>query len=335
MNEKTIKVPATLHREAAITRGDAGAPESVSISSNTPYLRYDWWSGEEYYEVLDHSPGGMDDTRLRAGLPILFNHDRNQHLARATEFQNDGSKITLPLDGFIWASSQMAKEKKADMESGALPDTSVGYELVGDGKCIGQRDGIPVYQFRWNLLEASAVTIPADTSVGVGRQRSQKTAEEKENSVVIKICIDNLNPQPLIPNMPEEPTSVVTPEPIETRTAASAPPAAVVAPVDADSIRHESEKAERKRTTDILDWSAEISKLRNIDLSESALSHVRDGKSLNDFREHVLRTEFKSKPLQTAGATPDAPSGMKRDAFTSLSPKAQRDFCLSGGKITD
>lgn len=184
MPTKTIKVPRELHRQATIERGQDGKPTKISVSSDAPYKRYDWWNDEEYYEVLDHGPDGIDDERLKAGLPILFNHNRNQHLARAKDYENDGHKLSLDMSKFIWASGQFADEKKKDMESGALPDTSVGYELIGDGVCVGAKDELPIYKFKWRLYEASAVTIPADISVGVGRQRDKTPdAEPREISI--------------------------------------------------------------------------------------------------------------------------------------------------------
>jgi HK97 family phage major capsid protein len=170
--KKTLHIPnGPLFRAATIALEGEGESQKfrMSISSDTPYKRYDWWADEEYYEVLDHGPGGMDDTRLKAGLPILFNHDRNQHLGRATSFSNDGKKCDV--ENIIWSGSEFAQQKKKDAESGALPDTSVGYQIEDEGECIGAKDGIPIYKFRWAPYEGSIVTIPADITVGVGRQR--------------------------------------------------------------------------------------------------------------------------------------------------------------------
>lgn len=189
---KTLKVPQTLFRAATIQSEGEGKDRKfrMSISSDTPYKRYDWWNDEEYYEVLDHSPGGMDETRLKAGLPILFNHQRDAHLARATSYANSGSKCEV--GDFIWSESQLAKEKRADAESGALPDTSVGYQIADEGECIGAKDGLPIYKFKWAPYEGSLVTIPADISVGVGRQRDHKPdGEPKEISIKGEKSVDS------------------------------------------------------------------------------------------------------------------------------------------------
>lgn len=192
---KTINVPkGPLFRAAQVelvrVKRDDGEEEDdfrMSISSDTPYKRYDWWEDEEYYEVLDHAPGGMDDTRLKAGLPLLFNHDRDQHLGRATSFSCDGKKCTV--EGIIWSGSDFAQQKKRDAMSGALPDTSVGYQIDAEGECIGAKDGIPIYKFKWAPYEGSLVTIPADITVGAGRQREHKP-EGEPRKISVK-TIDN------------------------------------------------------------------------------------------------------------------------------------------------
>lgn len=170
MATKTIQIPETLFRSAEINKSADEADFSMSVSSDEPYKRYDWRSEEEYWEVLDHSPGGVSDARLKAGLPILFNHDRNQHLGRATEYVIDGKKCTV--SKLIWSDSEFAQTKKKDAISGALPDTSVGYRIIDDGVCIGEKDGLPIYKFKWEIHEASLVTIPADITVGAGRSAS-------------------------------------------------------------------------------------------------------------------------------------------------------------------
>jgi HK97 family phage major capsid protein len=186
---KTIKIPDNLTREGVVQMDAEKKTVSISISSDTPYERYDWWNDERYYEVLDHSPAGVSDGRLKSGLPMLFNHDREAHLGRASSYSNDGKRITV--SDLAWSESAMAKEKKADMENGVLVDTSVGYRILGDGECVGAKDGIPIYKFKWEPHEFSLVTIPADFSVGVGRARSKPDCEPHE--VRVRGALDKAN----------------------------------------------------------------------------------------------------------------------------------------------
>ena len=191
MKKPKIEKGETLYRAIQLTRAAVdAAPEKntlrMSISSDEPYLRYDFWNDEEYFEILDHAPGGVDESRLKTGLPILFNHDRDKHLGRAPSYQNDGHKISVDAK---FSESDFAQEKLKDAMSGVLPDASIGYLLEDEGVCVGAKEGVPIYKFKWKPFEASLVTIPADTTVGVGRSRqtnfrsnkTMKTETENEN----------------------------------------------------------------------------------------------------------------------------------------------------------
>src|SRR3954465_13198563 len=116
-----IKVPQQVFRTAEFLSTGADTFK-VSISSDTPYLRYDYWNDQEYFEVLDHSPGGYEDGRLKAGLPILFNHNRNNHMGRALEADCDGKRLTV--SNFKRAESGEAPERWRDVDNGSLADTS-------------------------------------------------------------------------------------------------------------------------------------------------------------------------------------------------------------------
>lgn len=296
--KKSIQVPETLYREgrATILRGADGASDSfrMSISSDTPYRRYDWMNDEEYWEVLDHGPGGMDETRLKNGLPILFNHDREKHLGRAQNYECDGHRCAV--SDIKWSESQFAKEKRADAENGSLPDTSIGYTLIDDGTCVGAKDGLPIYKFKFSIHEASLVTIPADTSVGVGRQR---TTEEKPALREISI------------------NSIDTKGKREQKRVAMAKPAAptdsdndadnlddIPAPViDVSRERNEAVQAERKRVSGIQELSDHFKVKglggRKIDATSLAEQCIREGRSVREFQDLCVRTELPEiKPIQ-------------------------------------
>ncbi len=268
---KTIKVPDQLFRSAAVEMSGEGETKAfaMSISSDTPYKRYDWYNDEEYYEVLDHGPGGMDDTRLKAGLPILFNHGRDEHLARAVSHINDGHKCTV--SGLIWSVSDFAQTKKRDTESGALPDTSVGYQITDEGECIGAKDGLPIYKFKWAPYEASLVTIPADITVGAGRG---KQPEGKFRELQVR-TLDNSTPQ----SQNRKHTAMADkPNTTESETV-----------VDAVKERGEALTAERKRVKQINDYVTAFKidgmKVKVADLGRQA---IESGKEFTDFQQSVL-----------------------------------------------
>jgi HK97 family phage major capsid protein len=290
----TIKVPKELRREALIERTEVDGRKGfkMSISSDVPYKRYDWWNEREYYEVLDHGPGGCNDARLKKGLPILFNHDRDQHLGRATAYANDGHKYEVT--DLIWSESEFAQTKKKDAESGALPDTSVGYRLIDEGVQIGEKDGLPVYRFRWEIHEASLVTIPADITVGVGRSKPDEKGEFVEVSVRSEqetLTNENLA---LAKTRKNENTPVMA----DTTTAAPEQK------IDVVQERNTAVAAERKRVADIQELSGHFASNglggRKIDTTECAAQHIREGKNVEEFQKAVVMGSFKEViPVET------------------------------------
>lgn len=290
---KKIKVPQQLRREASIER-DTIDPEKktlrMSISSDVPYLRYDYWNDEEYFEILDHTKGGIDESRLKAGLPILFNHKRDAHLGRATSFANDGHKCTVEV---AFSDSEFAQEKMRDAMSGVLPDTSVGYQIEDEGECIGAKDGIPIYKFKWSPYEASLVTVPADISVGVGRHRNKPEGEPQE--ILIS---DKKDEKILAPILKPDKTRITekpmekTAEQIEAETKARE-----ATKVEVVKERGEAVATERKRVSDITDLSKHFAMNglagRKIDTSVLAGEFIRDGKTCSEFQDAVVRGNFK------------------------------------------
>lgn len=94
---------------------------------------------------------------------------------------------------------------------------------------------------------------------------------------------------------------------------------------------------ENKRVTDITAWAEDISKLRKVDLSAFVAEFTKDQtKSFLDFKEHVLKNEFKAPPLKTSTDHGSASGNeMSREDFGKLSPFNRAEFCRKGGKVKD
>lgn len=169
--KRTIKTEQPFYRTVQFDRSavdDTARTVRLSISSDEPYLRRDFF-GEPYYEVLDHSPAGVVTDRLKAGTALLFNHATSQHLGRNISFENDGHKCTVVSKV---SRSPFAEEKWQDIKDQILVDASVGYQVLDAEELNKEIEGIPVYKIKWEVLEHSLVTIPADFSVGVGRSNT-------------------------------------------------------------------------------------------------------------------------------------------------------------------
>jgi HK97 family phage major capsid protein/HK97 family phage prohead protease len=158
-------VPTKLGRQFRTMQVDGYNPDdhtvSLAISSGQPVER---WYGNE---VLSHEPGAIRTQRMAGGMPMLFNHDPNKHLGITTGYQvgSDGKLRTTNKFG----DNPLAQEKEGDVRSGILKDVSIGY-VVHRYQITEQDQGPDLYTaIDWEPLENSLVTIPADTSVGVGR----------------------------------------------------------------------------------------------------------------------------------------------------------------------
>jgi hypothetical protein len=64
------------------TRADGSVDDRIPIalSSEAGVERYDWLEGDYYLEILDHSPGSVDLSYAKDGLPFLLNHDTEEQI---------------------------------------------------------------------------------------------------------------------------------------------------------------------------------------------------------------------------------------------------------------
>ena len=138
------------------TKADSDQLE-FSFSSETPVTRY---FGNE---VLDHDREAVDLTRLNGGAaPLLLNHDPDRILgiverAWIDERRRGMARIT-------WATNDLARQVRKDVEAGVMPNISVGYSVLD-----AEQDAGVMRVTRWQPIELSVVSIPADASIGVNR----------------------------------------------------------------------------------------------------------------------------------------------------------------------
>lgn len=147
----------------------------LSFSSEEPVQR---WYGQE---ILDHTDGCVDLDRLNEFGILLFNHDRN-YIAGKVEraWIEDGrgyAEVTFDSD-------EEAEKIYQKVKSGTLKGVSVGYrvedweevmpnKMSSDGRFAGPCS----IAKKWAPLEISIVSIPADPTVGVGRDMQNGDAE--------------------------------------------------------------------------------------------------------------------------------------------------------------
>ena len=160
-----------LHRMASVANIDADARTvEVAFSSETPVTR---WFGTE---ILDHSPGAMNDSRLSDGAAVLWNHNTDVQIGVVESASVDGDRVGRAVLRF--GSSARAEEIWQDVQSGIIRHISVGYSVraITSVEVDGQPDEVTITE--WEPYEISFVSVPADASVGVGRSAGE-TPEER------------------------------------------------------------------------------------------------------------------------------------------------------------
>lgn len=140
----------------------------MSFASETPCL--DWWGDKEILRCNDEA---MNTERFAGGvMPILFNHKRDAVIGKPTRIWTESGRAYAEIQ---FAQTEEAEKIMGLVKDGFIRGVSVGYR-VNEWTVVekGQKsaDGIegPAWiASRWEVFEASIVTVPADASVGVGR----------------------------------------------------------------------------------------------------------------------------------------------------------------------
>jgi HK97 family phage major capsid protein len=154
-----------LRVRSEIVRGSGNAKArtvEICLSSEEPVDRGD------YIEVLDHSPGSVDLTRLNNRHPLLVNHDLDDQVGVIERAWLDDDRRCRCLVRF--GKSERANEILQDILDEVRPHCSVGYQHTAQLNSDFDEDaGKHVIRFAWAPYEVSTVSIPADQTVGVGR----------------------------------------------------------------------------------------------------------------------------------------------------------------------
>lgn len=155
-----------------IVRGSADKSKRtvvMALSSEKPVRR------DGYIEVLDHSPSSIDLSRLKNAHPLLLAHNHNEQIGVIEDAWLEGKRCRCRAR---FGDGELATEIWKDVESGIRQHVSVGYDVTR--QLSSERDpdtGDPVIRFAWLPYEVSIVPIPADDTVGIGRNARQTDAD--------------------------------------------------------------------------------------------------------------------------------------------------------------
>ncbi|MGN6329530.1 MAG: HK97 family phage prohead protease [Rhodanobacter sp.] len=206
---------SSMRRDASVLSRDATARTvSLAFSSEIQVDRGSW------IEVLSHSPGAVDLSRLNDGGAVLENHDWNAQRgvvesAWIDETDMRGRAVVR------FSSTRQGVDLFTDVADGIKRHVSVGYHIV-DAQVVGERDdGTPiVLATRWQPYEISIVTVPADTTVGIGR--SARHPKERKSPSVPKSRNSGVRDTGLIGDLRAVLRDAMTAQPFRAHTPASA-----------------------------------------------------------------------------------------------------------------
>ena len=137
--------------------------------------------------MLSHEPGAADLRRLNDGAPLLWNHDPGEMLGVIESAQIiDGKGRAVAR----WGNTNEAQQRRADVEAGILRNVSVGYVIHK----LEQR-GDQWIATKWEAMEVSLVSIPADASVGIGRSGNASQTVVTESLFMTDNTPSELNPE--------------------------------------------------------------------------------------------------------------------------------------------
>lgn len=162
----------------------------LSFSSEEPYERY---FGTE---ILDHSEGAVDLSRLNSIGCVLFNHRADKVIGKVMKAYLDTTENRCKAE-IRFDEDEESEVIYQKVLNKTLQGVSVGYQVT-DWETIknnetsqdGKYKGECYVARKWQPYEISIVSIPADATVGVGRSAEdddcKKPAVVDDNEVYKK-----------------------------------------------------------------------------------------------------------------------------------------------------
>lgn len=259
-------------REAAVSADGINAEtRTVTLSFASEEPCPDFWGD---IEILRCNETAADISRFANGvMPVLYNHNRNEVIGKPNRIWFENGKA--------YAEIQFDEDEESTriwnkVQSGSLRGVSVGYRVkeyrfVKKGEMSA--DGIqgPAYiAERWEVYEISIVSMPADSTVGVGRSLNIDEVLKFLNKSGGK----NMDEKTLQNPQNEEQQQKQAPAVVTPPTASA---------VDVEAERAAAQKAERERCAEI----NTICRQFNID-DEMAKRFISDGLTVDKVRAAVL-----------------------------------------------
>lgn len=158
----------------------------LSFSSEEPYQR--WWG----IEILGHKKDEVNMDWLSGGTaPLLKDHDRYTQIGVIETAKIGSDRKGRAVVRF--GKSARAEEEFQEVLNGVRSNISVGYEIDELTLMKETNDNSEYRVTKWTPLEVSTVSIPADRTVGIGKEAAEHPAK------AVRICrAEDPAPAPVI-----------------------------------------------------------------------------------------------------------------------------------------
>jgi HK97 family phage major capsid protein/HK97 family phage prohead protease len=304
-----------LRRESTVLKESIDMAERTVQLSFSSEIEFKRWYG---IEVLDHSPGAVRMGRLTDAAALLWNHNQDDQRgvvqSASIGTDNRGHAVVR------FSRSPAGEQLLQDIADGIVTKVSVGY-LVHAAKLQEERGDIDVYRVTdWEPFEISMVSVPADTSVGVGRslenpQEEQRAKPSEDSASVTDSAATRAHKKDI--------------EPMKYRHYRDAQGNLCrVAVNDAGEDSGQVEVIERAGAERAAGADAERARVRAITelgktygKPELAMEHIAEGKTPEDFQRALLadfQTQRSNKPLEE----------QQRDANIGMTQGEVRQFSI-------
>lgn len=266
-----------LDRERAAIDTDSRTVE-VAFSSETPVDRY--WGNE----ILDHGKKSVRLDRMKQGGALLMDHSARDQIGVVESVKIGADKVGRAVVRF--GKGARAEEMFQDVVDGIRRHISVGYRIHA-AVLESSKDDTETYRITdWEPFEISLVSVPADVSVGVGRDDSDNGAPPNITTTTRHSTMSDENSQ------------------VREDNAANTSQAAIEAAATRAKAEGEQRGAqtgaerERKRVNEIMSIADQYGE-RYPAVRELAAKAVRGESGVDEFRADAMKA-MASAPKETA-----------------------------------
>lgn len=245
----------------------------LSISSEEPVDR---WFGTE---ILVHEKGAIDTKFFGSGnAPVLMDHNHRDQIGAVESVRLDKKDRKLRAK-LRFSKNPRGQEVLDDVIDGIRSNVSIGYRITKT-QVDEEKDEVRV--IGWSPFEVSIVSVPADTSVGVGRAHDASPAKPKSQEVVMS---------------DDNPNAVVADDQ-STRTVQGQGGSVKVSFSQAD-VDAAAQRAAQGRNEEISEMIS-LGAIHN--MSDKAREYAKEGRSLAEFSGYIRENIDDEKPLRNTDA---------------------------------